>query len=208
MVLASACLVSPVLPVYASFMAQQQAPVPIATETPSPGPGPSPMPSGINLPSATPTPGTYGAGRGGPIRFEVSGSLTLGRSSTTQTTNTGLFPNPSPTASGTPSPFIGASLSTTQSESEQGLGMSTELTRRTPNTSTDIRIPLSFSSGGQGGILGQSTATYATAKYALGYGSQSTTAFGQLPLGGTLRSYFSIIPTHNGLPGAGDRRAG
>lgn len=197
MVLASVCLSTPVFPVYAQLLAQVVVPSP--TSSPGPSPKPTTLPAGIALPSATPSPHAYAKARGGPIRFSVQGSLTLGRSQTTQTATSGIFPNPSPTASGTPSPFIGAALTTTQSQSENGLGMFTELTRRTASTSTDIRIPLSFASGGSGGgIVGQSTIMYATPKYALGYGAQPTTAFGQLPLGGTLRSYYSIVPTSGG----------
>ncbi|HTU69901.1 MAG TPA: hypothetical protein VMF11_06230 [Candidatus Baltobacteraceae bacterium] len=176
----------------------------LAQATPSPHayePSPTPSASGLILPNATPTPGKEETIRGGPVRFSLNGSLSLGERSATQTLNGtgGLSPTPTPTASGSPSPFIGPGGATisTQNQAITGVGLFAELDRRTALTSTDVKVPFAFSSGGQG-LIGATTVLYSTPKYGLGYGPTPLTLLGQLPVGSTIRSYYGILPTHNG----------
>jgi hypothetical protein len=163
-------------------------------------PTPAPSPSGVVLPNATPTPAPYHTVRGGPFRFSLNGSLALGSRVSEQSLTGGNLIVPSATPSGSPSPFLGAGGATTaQNEATEALGLFAEATRRTATTSTDIKVPISFASGGDGqGIIGQSQVIYSTPKYALGYGPEAATAFSQLPVGSTLRSVYAIVPSHNG----------
>jgi len=187
---AYAAIMAPVARFVRSF-ASTVAIVPVASPSPSPSPSPSVAPGGIVLPNATPTPKAYRATRGGPLEFGLSGSLSFG-SRSINSTQYSPFGVASPSPSASPSGFIGSTLTTNQSLAQESVGMLAELTRRTGSTMTDIKLPLGF--GSQGTQLGLVQAIFSTPKYAIGYGSQVLTLFGQIPAGGTQRGPFMIVP--------------
>ncbi|HTV92804.1 MAG TPA: carboxypeptidase-like regulatory domain-containing protein [Verrucomicrobiae bacterium] len=137
---------------------------------------------------------------GGPLEFNLAGSLSLGESSTTSTLGqTGFFtptPNPNGTASPGPFPFQQAST-TAQQEAELGAGFTADVSRRTATTTTDLRLPFGWSANGES-ELGTPQFLYSTPKYSLGYGSQQLLALGQLQLGSTLRGFSFIMPQRYG----------
>lgn len=184
-------------PIARVLVAVQQAVVPASSASPSP----SPSASGVVLPSTTPTPKPLVTKRGGPVRFSLNGSATFASRGSSQTTGNGFVPTPTPTGSATPSPFLGSGQTTASTnQTNEGLGLFGEVTRRTAESSTDLKVPISFYTGGGAGgsILGQPQLLYSTAKYALGYGAQPTTVFAQLPSGGTIHSVYTIVPTRGG----------
>ncbi|MHB8148445.1 MAG: hypothetical protein ACYDGM_14445, partial [Vulcanimicrobiaceae bacterium] len=187
---AYAAILAPVDRFVSSF-ASVVAIVPVSSASPSP----SPSPGGIVLPNATPTPKAYVATRGGPLEFGLSGSLSFG-SRSVSSTQYSAFGVASPSPSASPSQFIGSAFTSTQSLAQESVGMLAEVTRRTGSTMTDIKFPLGF--GSQGTQLGLVQAIFSTPKFALGYGSQSMTLFGQIPAGGTQRGPFVIVPIPGG----------
>lgn len=154
---------------------------------------PSPSTSGSQgesvAPAATPTPKAYMVRRGGPLQLGVSGSLALGQRATANQ----LYGAPGPSAS---PGFIG-STSSAISQGQGSLGMQAEVSRRTATTMTDFKVPLGFSNG-QATQFGYVQGIFSTPHYALGYGGQSLSIFGQLPVGSTIRGEYLIVPTHAG----------
>ncbi|HTZ54601.1 MAG TPA: carboxypeptidase-like regulatory domain-containing protein [Candidatus Acidoferrum sp.] len=158
----------------------------------TPAPGPSPTP--------TPKPKGARVQHGGPLEFNLSGSLSLGESSTTSSLGGGVIftPSPSPNASSTPGPFPFQQPSqTSQSQADIGAGITADVSRRTATTMTDLKIPVGFSVNGQSAI-GYAQFIYSTPKYSLGYGSQQLLALGQLQMGYTLRGFSFILPQRYG----------
>ena len=171
-----------------------------ATPAPSPTPTPTPRPATIQ--------------RGGPVQFNISGSLSLGESSTTSAFGGSVIftPSPSPNASSTPGPFPFQQASqTSQNKAELGAGLTADISRRTATTMTDLRIPFGFSLNGQSAI-GYAQFLYSTPKYSLGYGSQQLLALGQLQMGFTQRGFSFIVPQRYGqatfFEGPAHRRRG
>jgi hypothetical protein len=158
--------------------------------------------SAIPAPSPTPVPTAKAKieQRGGPLEFNVSGSLSLGESSETSTYGQTGFFNPTPPPNGTPSPgpfpFQQAST-TSQNESTLGAGFSADVSRRTATTMTDLKFPFGWSARGQS-VIGVPQFLYSTPKYSLGYGAQQLLALGQLQLGSTLRGFSFILPQRYG----------
>ncbi|MGC2130253.1 MAG: carboxypeptidase-like regulatory domain-containing protein [Candidatus Aquilonibacter sp.] len=152
-------------------------------------------------PSPTPTPKPKVVARsGGPLMFAISGSLSLGESSTASTYGqTGFFtPSPGPNGTPTPGPFPFQQASTTaQNTAEVGAGFTADVSRRTASTSTDLKFPFGFSANGSS-TLGVPQFLYSTPKYSLGYGIQQLLALGQLQLGSTLRGFSLVIPQRYG----------
>ena len=157
-----------------------------ATPAPSPTPTPTPRPATIQ--------------RGGPVQFNVSGSLSLGESSTASTYggNVIFTPSPSPNASSSPGPFPFQQASqTNQNTADIGAGLTADISRRTATTMTDFKLPIGFSANGQSAI-GYAQFLYSTPKYSLGYGSQQLLALGQLQMGYTERGFSLIVPQRYG----------
>jgi hypothetical protein len=180
--LASAALLSPVLPAYAQYVAQALPP----PESPSPSPSPSP------------TPKPQHQYRGGPINFNLTGSLSLGTNSTSSSFGGPIFtptPSPGPTSSAGPFPF--QNTVTTQNEAELGAGLSADISRRTGQTMTDLKVPFALGARGESQI-GVPQFLYSTPKYSLGYGIQELMPLGQLELGSTLRGYQFVLPVKAG----------
>ena len=159
-----------------------------ASPTPSPSAEPAPLTAALG-PVATPTPKAYALRRGGPLQIGLSGSLAVGEHSASNQ----LFGAPGPTAS---PGFLGSS-SSSFSQAQGALGMQAELSRHTATTMANLKVPLGFSSA-QTTQYGNVQAIFATPKYALGYGGQPLSLFGQLPVGSTLRGEYLIVPTHGG----------
>ncbi len=151
-------------------------------------------------PTPIPTPKAKIERRGGPLMFSISGSLSLGETSTsTSFGQTGFFsPTPGPNATPTPGPFPFQQASTSaQTQSEVGAGFTADVSRRTATTSTDLKIPFGFSANGQS-VAGVPQFLYSTPKYSLGYGAQQLLALGQLQLGTILRGFSLIVPQRYG----------
>ena len=152
-------------------------------------------------PSPTPTPKPAVAqSRGGPLMFNVSGSLSLGESSTaTSFGQTGFFtPTPGPNGTPSPGPFPFQQASTSaQNAAEVGAGFTADISRRTATTSTDLKFPFGFSVNGAS-VAGVPQFLYSTPKYSLGYGVQQLLALGQLQLGSTLRGVELVLPQRYG----------
>lgn len=162
--------------------------------------GTSGVPSAAPSPTPVPTPKAKIEQHGGPLQFNVSGSLSLGESSNTSTFGqTGFFsPTPGPNGTPSPGPFPFQQASTTaQNEAEIGAGFTADVSRRTATTSTDLRFPFGFSGNGQS-VVGVPQFLYSTPKYSLGYGVQQLLALGQLQLGSTLRGFSFILPERYG----------
>lgn len=165
-----------------------------ASGVPSAGPSAAPSPTPI------PTPKTKIEQHGGPLQFNVSGSLSLGESSTTSSFGqTGFFtPTPGPNGTASPGPFPFQQASTTAlSQAELGAGFTADISRRTATTITDLKFPVGFSANGQS-VAGIPQFLYSTPKYSLGYGVQQLLALGQLQLGSTLRGFSFILPERYG----------
>ncbi len=157
-----------------------------ATPAPSPTPTRTPRPAVIQ--------------HGGPLQFNISGSLSLGESSTTSVFGQSVIftPSPSPNASSTPGPFpFQQSSQTNENNAELGAGLTADISRRTATTTTDLRVPFGFSLSGRSAI-GYAQFLYSTPKYSLGYGSQQLLALGQLQLGFTQRGFSFIVPIRYG----------
>ena len=182
---AEAHILAPVRNLVAQIGAVLASPEP----TSSASPASTPTPAG---PSATPTPKTYLERKGGPLQFGVSGSLALGAHSASNQLYGGPAPSPSPGSVG----FIGSS-SSSFGQAQESVGLQAEILRRTATTMTDIRVPLGFASG-QSTQYGSVQAIFSTPHYAIGYGGQALSLFGQLPVGSTLRGEYLIVPTHAG----------
>jgi hypothetical protein len=151
-------------------------------------------------PTPTPTPKAKIEQHGGPLMFNVSGSLSLGESSTTGTFGqTGFFtPTPGPNGTPSPGPFPFQQTSTTsQTAADVGAGFTADVSRRTATTMTDLKIPFGFSANGES-VAGVPQFLYSTPKYSLGYGAQQLLALGQLQLGQTLRGFSFILPQRYG----------
>lgn len=142
-----------------------------------PSPSPLPLPSPAAGMSASPTPGPQLV-RGGPLQFDVSGSLSLGSQFQTSANDV-------------------AANAYDLSQVDESVGLMAELRRSTGRSTTDLRIPLGFSNGGS--TIGTSVLSYTTPQYALAYGSESLSLYGQLPIGSTLRGPSIALPF-----GAGD----
>ena len=170
----------------------------VAIVIPSPSPAASPPFGGAGFPSATPTPKPYQVVRGGRLQLSLTGSLSLGTQASSQTLYNGTPEfTPTPNASGSPSPFIGTATTSNLAQSQGSLGMYADISRRTATTSTDLRVPFAVSTNARS-LIGGTQLLFSTPRYALGYGAQSTSLFGQLPAGSTLRSLYAIVPTRNG----------
>jgi hypothetical protein len=151
-------------------------------------------------PTPTPTPKPKIEQHGGPLMFNVSGSLSLGETSTTGTFGqTGFFtPTPGPNGTASPGPFPFQQTSTTsQTAADVGAGFTADVSRRTATTMTDLKVPFGFSANGNS-ALGVPQFLYSTPKYSLGYGAQQLLALGQLQLGSTLRGFSFIEPQRYG----------
>ena len=152
-------------------------------------------------PSPTPPPKAKLVERsGGPLSFNVSGSLSLGESSTNSTFGqTGFFtPTPGPNGTPTPGPFpFQQAATTSQNTAELGAGFTADVSRRTATTMTDLKFPFGFSANGTSS-LGTPQFLYSTPKYSLGYGAQQLLALGQLQLGSTMRGFSFILPERYG----------
>lgn len=150
-------------------------------------------------PSPTPSPAPR-TRSGGPILFNMSGSLTLGRTSTASTYGAGGFftPSPSPSASASAGPFpFQPATSTNQTQSEAGVGLAADFSRRTATTLTDFRISTGLNLTGRA-TVGIAQLLYSTPKYSIGYGPQQIDGFGQLQMGTTLRGFTFILPERYG----------
>ena len=179
---------------------QEQTTTVIFTPSPGPTPTPSPIPG-----SVIPVQGSlagYHMGHGGPVKFSFTGSITGGTQSRSNTVTGGnIFspigssPSPSPTGSNQP-PFLASQTQTTNA-SQGAVTANAEITRRTATTFTDVRLPIGYASAG-GQVFGQAVAIYSTPRYSVAYTSQNLTAFGQLPLGSTLRGLEFILPSRLG----------
>lgn len=137
--------------------------------------GPSPSPSPAASASAAPALATSQpqAVRGGPLQFDVSGSLNLG-SQFQASANDSL---------------AGAD---DLSQVDESVGFMAELKRTTGRSTADLRIPLGLSNAGS--TVGTSVLSYTTPQYALAYGSQPLSLYGQLPIGETLRGPSFAVP--------------
>lgn len=167
----------------------------VAIAAPAPAISPAaPATPATTAPRPTPTPRHYVLRRGGRLQFSLSGSLSLGARSTSQTVSGGGF---FPSASPSPGPTPNLSLTTTQALSQGSLGMLADVSRRTALSSLDLRLPLGFATNSRVG-LGQIALLYSTSRYALGYGPQSVSVFGQLNVGSTLRGEYAIVPVSEG----------
>jgi hypothetical protein len=172
-------------------------PVPNAGATPTPSPSPTPSP--------TPAPGAEGetpgpAGhpeyitvKGGPIRFTVTGNLSLGAQGQ-QSSYGGIATGATPTPTSSPQNVIEQLQNNNTQVASASAGFTADISRRTATTVTDIRIPLTFANQGSS-QFGTALASYSTPKYTILYGSQPITLFGQLPLGSTQRGFAFIYPT-------------
>jgi len=183
--------VSPANRADAQLLAPIEQAVQIAVATAigaSPSPSP-PAPAARKLASGP---------RGGPLLFDVTGSLSLGRSSSTSTFGeTGFFtPTPAPTGSPSPGPFP-FQQSAAQSQTNLGAGVVADVSRRTASTFTDLKLPVGFSGEGRSAI-GVAQILYSTPKYSMGYGVAQLLALGQLQMGSTLRGTSFILPEHYG----------
>jgi hypothetical protein len=151
-------------------------------------------------PTPIPTPRAKIEQRGGPLMFNVSGSLSLGETSTsTSFGQTGFFtPTPGPNGTATPGPFpFQQASNSAQNQSDVGAGFTADVSRRTATTMTDLKIPFGFSANGQS-VAGVPQFLYSTPKYSLGYGAQQLLALGQLQLGTILRGFSLIVPQRYG----------
>jgi hypothetical protein len=166
--------------------------------SPAPQASPSPATTPTPLPTATPKAGKL-VSRGGPLLFNIGGSLSLGDSSTSSSLGGGGFFTPTPGPSSTPSgPFPFQQATTTnQSLAEIGAGMTASVERRTASTMTSVKIPFGFASTGHS-LFGVAQFLYSTPKYSAGYGVQPLMALGQLQLGSTIRGFSFIVPEKNG----------
>lgn len=180
----------------ADFLAPMRLVVAQLVPAPSSAPGtPAPSPVASGPPGPTPTPRVYAIPRGGRLRVNLTGSLTFGSRSSTQTFSTGgsnLF-GPSPSAS--PSPA--GSVTSSESSSQGGVGMQAEITRRTATTSFTMRLPFGFSTGSKT-QFGQINLLFSAPKYAVGYGGTAMSVLGQLPTGSTFRGGYLIVPAPGG----------
>ncbi len=171
-------------PIARAIQAAMAAP---GTASPAPSPTPTPKPALVQ-------------GRGGPLMFNVSGSLSLGESSTASSFGQTGFFTPTPGPNGTPSPgpfpFQQASTSS-QNTANIGAGFTADISRRTATTSADLKFPFGFSESGAS-VAGIPQFLYSTPKYSLGYGTQQLLALGQLQLGSTLRGFSFVLPQRYG----------
>jgi hypothetical protein len=141
------------------------------------GPSPSPSPAPSAAAAASPAPGPQPA-RGGPLQFDVSGSLNLG-SQFEASANDAL------------------ARADDLSQLDESVGFMAEIKRTTGRSTADLRIPLGLSNAGS--TVGTSVLSYTTPQYALAYGSEPLSLYGQLPIGETLRGPSFAVPF-----GAGD----
>jgi hypothetical protein len=81
-------------------------------------------------------------------------------------------------------------------QASSSVGLFAELRRRTANSTTDIRVPLGFSSNGT--QLGLAIMSFSTPHYELLYGQQPANLFGQVALGSTLRGFSLVLPLASG----------
>ncbi len=162
------------------------------TPAPAPTESPSPKPPPARRPAMVPR-------GGGPLTFNVSGSLSLGETSSTSTFGqTGFFtPTPGPNGTAAPGPFPFQSTSTGQNQADVGAGLNADLSRRTASTLSDLKLPIGFSGQGRS-AFGVPQFLYSTPKYSAGYGIQPLLALGQLQMGNTLRGYEFILPERYG----------
>ncbi len=159
---------------------------------------PSPTP----VPTPTPTPRPKPALRsGGPLRFNVSGSLSLGDNQSANTVGSGVIftptPSPSPGSTAGPFPFSSSTTTSATNQALAGVGLSANVSRRTAMTMTDLSIPVGVSATG-GSEVGEPQFLYSTPKYEVGYGVQQLLALGQLQVGSTLRGVSFILPSRYG----------
>lgn len=116
--------------------------------------------------------------RGGPLQFDVSGSLSFGSQFQASATD-------------------GLAAPDTLSQLDESVGFMAEVKRTTGRSTADLRIPLGLSNAGS--TIGTSVLSYTTPQYALAYGSEPLSLYGQLPIGETLRGPSFALPF-----GAGD----
>ncbi len=149
---------------------------------PSASPGPQPLGSPSPSPSPTPTPGPKVHG-GGPLQLNLTGSLSFG----SQLTQTTLSAFPSPGATPT---------TTSQNSTTSAVGLLAEISRRTGSTTTDLRLPFGFSNNGT--TTGLATISFSTPHFEVDYGSVTSSVFGLLPVGTTLRGPSLTVPFGTG----------
>lgn len=149
-------------------------PKPIKSAVPVGGQGEDGGPAAA-VPDPTPSGRPMKASRAR-LEFGLNGSLALGHQSSSSTFGT---------------------TTNTLGSTNQNIGMTAEVRRRSAFSSFDITLPVAF--GNNSSYVGALQALYSTPTYSLGYGAQSLSVFGQLPVGGTLRGLIFAVPS-----GAGD----
>lgn len=136
-----------------------------------------PSPSASPLPSPTPTPTpTPQLARGGPLRFSLTGGLTLGRQQ-----------HSTSRASGEES---------SSNQTTENAGLLARMERDTATSRLVFSVPAGLSF--QHSSIGLPQIGYYTSKYGLTYGPQALSLLGGIPLGSTLQGLSLILPIHGG----------
>ncbi len=129
--------------------------------------------------TATPAPRLV-TRRGGPLEFSLSGSVNVGNrtSQTDRDASLGI-------------------ASDSQTQTTGNVGMLAEVTRRTASTTLQFGIPFDVASTNSS-TLGLAQISYATPHYEISYQASTPSAFGQLPIGSTLRGFALTLPFGSG----------
>lgn len=148
-------------------------PRPVVSAVPAGGAGPDAATTPV-VPDPTPSAHPLKGGRSR-LEFDINGSLSLGHQTSTSTFGT---------------------VTNSFGSNNQNVGMSAEVRRRSPNSSFYISLPLGFGTGAT--YIGTVQALFSTPRFSIGYGAQSMSVFGQLPIGGTLRGLIFAVPAGAG----------
>ncbi|HEY8298019.1 MAG TPA: hypothetical protein VIG32_08370 [Candidatus Baltobacteraceae bacterium] len=165
------------------------SPVPGFDATPEPSPEPSAratLTPGVGAATVTPNPASThtpapSARRGGPLRFTLTGGLSLGER--VQQSVRG------DAASGTLATY-------NYRAPTDNAGLLARIDRRTATTTLTFSVPAGITTTLSN--LGELQAGYYTPKYALQYGAQPLTVLGGVPLGTTLRGLAFVLPLRGG----------
>lgn len=152
-----------------------------AAATPTPAPTPSPQLQAEPV-AASPSPSPKASRRrGAPLRFSLTGNLTMGERSELSTRGDA--------ASGT---LTDSSLST----STNNAGLLARIERRTASTSFELSVPAGFAVHST--TLGELQAGYYTPRFGFVYGAQPLNFLGGVPLGNTQRGLALVLPLKGG----------
>lgn len=134
-------------------------------------PSPSPAPAQSSTPSPPPR-----RERGGPLRFTLTGGLTVGLQQRGTSRDSGQSDN--------------------SSQTTQNAGLLARVERDTATSRLVLSVPAGLSI--HNSSLGLPQLAYYTPKFALAYGSQALSLLGGVPLGSTMRGFSFILPIRGG----------